>query len=207
MRLFRQLGFIAVICLLACGKPQKSENVSQIAAPTVTPTQTKPAGRKVLGGTNFEQNQIGVQGVLLREISYGLNIISPDDIAIVKEQTIGSGNVESIAPDSMLAPDTIEAFKEANSQSSKLKHSFDVYIGYKVVPSENIPSANSKEFKAKFPKSKCVVGLSRVGFNKEMTQALTMTEIECEQTAKRTDYWLIYNDEEGVTKVKQLSSR
>lgn len=205
MRLFRRFGFIAVLCLLACGKSQKPESVSPSATPISTSTQTKPAGRKLLGDTNFEQNQIRVQGVLLREISYGLNIISPDDLAIIKEQTISTGNVESIAPDSTLAPDTIEGFKEANSQPSKLKHSFDVYIDYKVVPSEDIPFVNSKEFKMKFPKAKCVVGLSRVGFNEERTQALAMTEIECEQTAKRTDYWLIYNDE--VTEVKHLSLR
>lgn len=209
MQLLKSLIVVAVLCLVSCAKSQKIEEAAPIAAQTPTPSQTKLAGGKPFGNpanTKYEIGQGAVYGVLLGEITYGQRIVSPDDIAVIKEQSIGGGDVKKIALDSSLEKEMLDAFVDANSETTAWKHYFDVYIDYKIAPADSIPPVGSKEFKTKFPKAKCVVGLSKVGFNKEWTQALAMTEIECEQSAKKSIYWLIYADEGGVATVKKLAS-
>ncbi len=209
MWFLRSLIVVAVLCSVSCAKPPKIEAAGPTAAQTPTPSQTKLSGGSPFGNpadTEFETGQTAVYGVLLGEITYGQKIVSPDEVAVIKEQSIGAGDVKTVASDSKLEKETLDAFVDANSQTTRWKHYFDVYIDYKIVPADNIPPVGSKEFKAKFPKAKCVVGLSKVGFNKEWTQALAMTEIECEQSAKKSIYWLIYADEGGVATVRQLAS-
>lgn len=209
MRFLKFLGVAAALCLLSCAKPQPVEKSAPVAPPTPTPAREKLAGGKPFGNPaveKFENGQVAVYSHLLGEISYEQKIISPDDLALIKEQSIGIGDVEKIASDSTLEKETLGSFVEVNSQPTRWKHYFDVYIDYKIAPADTIPLLGSKEFKSKFAKAKCVIGLSKVGFNKEWTQALAMTEIECESSAKRSIYWLIYVDDNGVPEARQLAS-
>src|SRR5947209_8263879 len=142
MRFLKSLIVVAVLCLASCAKPQKIEDAAPVAAQTPTSAQTKLAGGKPFGNpanTKFETGQIGVYGVLLREIIYGQKIVSPDDVAVIKEQSIGSGDVKNVASDSRLEKETLNSFVDANSQTTNWKHYFDVYVDYKIVPADNIP--------------------------------------------------------------------
>lgn len=205
MQSLRCLSLVAVLCLASsCARQQTEDRHSSVAAQTPAAT---PAGGKPFGSPTDKliTRELGIYSVLLREITYGRKIVSPDDSFIIKEQSVGGWDIKDRLVDSMLDRESLDAFVAANSQASKWEHYFDVYVDYKVVPAADIPVVGSTEFKMKFPRAKCVLGLSKAGFNRTWTQALTMTEIECEQTAKRMIYWLIYNDEHGIATVKQLA--
>ena len=211
MQSFRGLSLVAVLFLASCAGPQAPEKSSPVAVETPAPAATRPVGKRPLfkdpAQTKLATAQIGVYSQLLTEMSYKRKIVSPDDSFIIKEQSIGSGDVTRLASDPLLEQETLDAFVAANSQAENWRHQFDVYVDYKVVPAAGIPPVGSKEFKKKFPKARCVLGLSKVGLDKEWTRALTMTEIECEGAEKRTIYWLLYADEDGLTSVKELATR
>lgn len=215
-RLLTFLSFVVLLCLASCAGQQsvQVENTAPVATPTPAASST-PARKKFGGGhpfgdpakDKFELGQKVVLSNLLGDIVYEENMVSPTDLALIKEQSIGNISIKSIGPDSMVEQETIDAFVAANAETTKWTTGFDVKLQHKIVPADKIPPMGSQEFKAKFPKTKCVVGLSRVGFNKEWTQALAMTEVECEQAAKQISYWLIYADEDGAPAIQRLASQ
>lgn len=211
MQSFRGLSLVAILFLASCAGPKATEQSLPVAVETPTPAATRPVGKRPLfkdhAQTKLVTAQLGVYSQLLTEMSYKRKIVSPDDSFIIKEQSIGSGDVTRLASDPLLEQETLDSFVAANSQAENWRHMFDVYVDYKVVPAAGIPPVGSKEFKKKFPKARCVLGLSKVGLDKEWTRALTMTEVECEGAEKRTIYWLLYAGEDGLIKVRELATR
>ena len=81
------------------------------------------------------------------------------------------------------SPDTVESFKERNKQSRHLERAFTLVVAYRIVDSKEIdklyppgmPDEGWKTFYRLYPHSNGYLRLSRVGFNKDRTEALVNT--------------------------------
>jgi len=82
-----------------------------------------------------------------------------------------------------ISPDTVDSFKERDKETKHLERGFTLSIAYRIVDYKQIeklftagmPAEGLKTFYQLYPQSNGYLTLSRVGFNKDRTEALVNT--------------------------------
>jgi hypothetical protein len=147
--------------------------------------------------------EYGVYSALLTELIYGKNIeVSPEDLLVIRDFTIkGPEQLHLLSSDTRVEAETIEDYQTKNKQPLKLKRNIDVYVDYVFIPDGKPVAPGSSEFKSEYPRAKGILSLSRVGFNRAMTQALIHVEFDKGANNVEQSYWLMQFEN---NKVKEL---
>ncbi|MGI8669022.1 MAG: hypothetical protein ACR2J3_04140 [Aridibacter sp.] len=97
-----------------------------------------------------------------------------------------------------LSNETLHNFQNKRKHCDFLKSDFDVSIKYVFVNKKEIDHLITQnnnpfwdEFFAKYPNSGSLISFSKIGFNREMTQALVYTEFGCGSLCAEGDFVLL----------------
>jgi len=131
----------------------------------------------------------------------------PVKLILLWEQTAINGS-KLTSPDWKLRPqgiygitkDTLDHYVAKNDQQQRLERLFDLKVEYELVnDNEYLKLMFERTFHKKYPESlESIIYFSRVGFNREKTQALVYRKMMT--TSGRADYFLLIK-EKGVWKV------
>jgi hypothetical protein len=97
-----------------------------------------------------------------------------------------------------LTTSTVDDYKEKNKTARRLERAFDLSIPYVLVEDQSLEALLAGDrgrgwrvFYEQHPDSGGVVGLSRVGFNNDRTQALVFVQHQCGDTCASGNYVLL----------------
>ena len=137
---------------------------------------------------------------------------APVDMLVIKDRTVmdhrgyafDDSNIrwQSILKQlSPISEDTVASLKERNKSPHPLYHSFNLPISYMLVEAKEVEQVwkerRWKEFYEKYPASGGFISFSRVGFNREMNEALVYFEHWCGRVCGSGFYLVLKKDEVG----------
>jgi hypothetical protein len=181
-----------------------SNKISSAPVPKFTPTQEVVSA--TLSPTEMKIKEYGIYSALLRELVYGGHLgVTPEDLLLINADTLSMSNTNIPKANETLNQTILDDFQSKNLQPSTLRRNFDVYFEYLLLTNKDISSANSRELKSKYPKSKGILTLSRIGFDRAMSQALVYIEFDKGKNEVERSYWLLHLDGNKVAEIEKLA--
>jgi len=196
------LGLINCIGFVGCGGADsshqadvdvnRSKGLTNYSSP-----QTSPKSEKEVKNT-----EIGVRVKVLNTLVWDGKKelgLGPEERVLIYERTISHTlTTDSLEKEGVNA-EVVSDFVTKNAQPPVELHKyFDVYFEYKFVDN------NISDFEAKFPKSSFVLGFSRIGFSKDLREALVYVEVN--NYKKKEIHGLYYkvDNDNGKMFVKEI---
>jgi hypothetical protein len=178
-------GYPSFVVFAVCAIGALLNNCANTSSPRPQATTLQQAGPKVNGSDSaVDLDEYSVYSVVLADERY---TEAHTRQLVIKNHTSTGFTVEGLQHSvPSLSRVTIDDYESKNRSTSSIKAELRLKVRYKLISDEEIDNIFRKggagwtEFHAKFPGSKGLVTLSRVGFNPDRTEALVHVSIGCD---------------------------
>jgi hypothetical protein len=191
---------VSVFIFSSCNDAMKNDlgNYSReniIKKTPVTPEKKdKPVSEEESEGRKF-----GSYSTLLS------NYVPIDSTVFIGENTVQLQDVGLLDRLTEISPETLNDFIEKNKIPEKLTKRFDVYANLEIIKIESSIATTLNFVKEKYPESKGVILLSRVGENRDNSQSLIYMEHYDLLNNLTRKFCLIWRENNKVKKVEWVA--
>lgn len=194
MKFLKPLLGVFVICVVSLTNQCSTANNSGKEAPTLL--QNEQSQKKDSNVVDVEE--YSVYSVVLSDDGY---IDAKTRQVVIRNHTLPGftgGPIQSGIHS--LSRETIDDYESKNKSTTPLKAELNLKVRYTLISDEEVdkifhdPAAGWETFFSKFPGSKGLINLSRVGFNSDRTQAIVHVGIGCGGTCGDTQVIFLRKD-------------
>jgi hypothetical protein len=176
---------VLLLCSCSPGSPR----------PTVTPSP------------NIEAEEYAVYSALVQQNPIGYNLGSS---IVIREQTVSGADMLELTLENVhaLPARLVDSYRSRNAASYTLGPNLDVEQDYALMPEEEFDEIFRKggpvwtRFQARYPEASGMVTFSRVGFNADGDEALTLVGYRCGDLCGAGGLYLLVK-EDGSWKVQE----
>lgn len=167
------LGIISCLIFMGCrgansasqadADGNRSIRFSNDSSIQTTPTQTEKEVRVT---------ERAVYASLLNKLVFsGKGGLRPEDTILIYKRTISNTLRVDLAEEAGVNAEVVTDFARKSFHAAEFQKILDVYFEYALVDN------NVSDIEAKYPKSRVVLGFSRIGFTNDLKEALLYVEI------------------------------